>query len=106
MSVRMWLDDVRDPAYFGCIGWTWVKTYEDAVQLLATGTVVEASLDHDLDGLSSVGYVSGERTGYDVVCWMEEHNVWPPEGVHVHSFNPAGAKRMLAVIDRARNTGT
>lgn len=101
MGVRMWLDDIRDPARHGCIGWVWIKTYDDAVALLATGQVVEASLDHDLTIQQTIGNPDGERTGYDVVCWMEEHNVWPPMGVTVHSLNPSGKARMEAAIRRA-----
>ena len=92
-EIRLWLDDVRDPIYFGYIGWTWVKTYEDAVAVLETGDVIEASLDHDL---------GNEKTGYHVVCWMEENNVYPREGAHVHSVNPVGATRMRKVLEKMR----
>jgi hypothetical protein len=36
--------------------WRWVKTVEEAVDLISSGEVVEASLDHDLG--------SGEQEGY------------------------------------------
>lgn len=39
------------------------------------------------------------RTGYDVINWMEEHNVWP-EVVIVHSFNTYGSQRMHQVASR------
>jgi hypothetical protein len=100
-QIKLWLDDVRDPVYSGRAGWTWVRTAEAAIALLDTGNVIEASLDHDLDTSASIGQSPTERTGYDVVLWMEEHDVWPPNGVHVHSQNPAGAKRMLQAIHRA-----
>jgi hypothetical protein len=63
--VRLWLDDPRvppDPS------WRWVKTPQDAIDLLKTGDVIEVSLDHDL------GLFAGEReqTGYDVLLWLEE----------------------------------
>lgn len=99
-GVRMWLDDVRDPATHGHIGWTWCKTYEEAIALLATGTVEAASLDHDLSPMATIGQPApGERTGYDVVCWMEANGVWP-RYVYVHSMNPSGAARMKAAILR------
>ena len=92
--MKLWLDDVRDPRGYGCIGWFWVKSYEEAVATLKFGDVEEASLDHDL------GYADPkEPTGYDVVCWMEENNVWPKR-VSVHSMSPFGAKRMMDVIGR------
>jgi hypothetical protein len=46
--VNLWLDDIRDPADFGCDGFNWVKTVGDAKVLLLTGQVEQASLDHDL----------------------------------------------------------
>lgn len=98
--IDFWLDDLRDPARHGCIGWTWVKTADEAIALLATGRVREASLDHDLTIEQTLGQRSSEPTGYTVVCWMEENGVWPPKGVRVHSQNPAGRARMEAVIRR------
>lgn len=119
----MWLDDVRKPWEHGHIGWTWVKTADEAIAALRTGRVTEASLDHDL-GLPScracraaclgpeeygkvleLGCQHGEKTGYDVVCWLEQHpEFYPPQGVSVHSMNPAGAARMIQVLNRIRAT--
>lgn len=98
--VKLWLDDIRDPSHFGHIGWTWVKTADDAIALLASGCVCKASLDHDLTISQTIGYPDREKTGYDVVCWMEENNVWPPDGVKVHSLNPAGRFKMEQAIRR------
>lgn len=99
--IRLWLDDIRDPVSAGHYGWTWVKTADEAIAILSTGRVIEASLDHDLDVQATLGNTPTEKTGYDVVCWMEEHNVWPINGVSVHSQNPAGAARMRQAINRA-----
>lgn len=96
--MRLWLDDIRDPAAHGCIGWHWAKTADEAIAALQTGTVIQASLDHDLDIESTLGRPSKEKTGYTVVCWMEENGVWPERGVRVHSANPAGKARMEMVI--------
>ena len=95
----MWLDDCRDPACFGRIGWYWVQTIEEAKALLLTGNVIEASLDHDLGIWATLGEWERELTGYDLLLWMEENNIWPVHGVHVHSANPVGAKRMKAAIE-------
>ena len=111
--MRMWLDDVRDPTTFGYNDWTWVRTAPDAIALLQTGLVIEASLDHDLgicqackdiETWQATSYDQAcphTGTGYDVVCWMETHNVRPPKGVHVHSANIVGRHRMQLAIDRA-----
>lgn len=119
MPIKLWLDDVRDPAEYGLAGWTWVKTVDEAKALLKTGDVLVASLDHDLGacdecmgGMSAVdwlvthGYASMPHcshfgTGYDLVCWMEETGTWPSIGTAVHSANPVGAERMRKVIARA-----
>lgn len=110
--MKMWLDDIREPWKFGAIGWEWVKTAEEAINLLKAGEVEVASLDHDLSDEHypwnrSNEYdmpVSGAGTGYDVVCWMEENNAWPKGGVSVHSMNPVGRKRMQVVIDKHYNS--
>lgn len=93
----MWLDDVRPPWEHGYVGATWVKTYDEAIELLKTGKVLRASLDHDLameHYFPANGEVFREKTGYDVVRWMLDNNCVPPAGVAVHSMNPVGAKRM------------
>lgn len=99
--IDLWLDDIRDPERHGYIGWTWVKTADEAIALLQTGRVRSASLDHDLTVEQTLGRQSSEPTGYTVVCWMEREGVWPSGGVKVHSQNPAGRARMQVVIDRA-----
>jgi len=103
--MKLWLDDVREPWKHGCLGWTWAKTAEEAIEFLKTGKVEEASLDHDLawehypgSGIPSTQYTA--KTGYDVVLWMEENNVWPPNGVRVHSMNPVGRAKMEAAINK------
>jgi hypothetical protein len=106
--MKLWLDDIRDPEHYGKKDWVWVKTAEDAVKAFRSGEVEEASLDHDLteeqmirSGMYGSVYEDGQRSGYDVVCWLETHpEFWPQEGCHVHSANPSGAKRMQQVIDK------
>lgn len=90
-------DDVRNPVY--CIegycysDWVWVRTAEEAIELLRTGKVKVISLDHDLGPF--------QKTGYDVLLWMEENDVWP-ETIHIHSMNPVGRQRMFAVLEARR----
>jgi hypothetical protein len=107
-SWKLWLDDAREPWKNGCLGWQWVTTVDDAIALLRTGNIEEASLDHDLTeqqtvcgGACGVVYDDGHPTGYDVLCWLEANpQFWPPKGVHVHSMNSAGVARMQEVIER------
>lgn len=91
MNTRLWLDDVR-PAPDG---WVHAKSVNAAVNLLSTGTVVEASLDHDLGD-----YAHDGGDGYKVVDWMAENDVWPADGVRCHSGNPVGRERIEGVITR------
>lgn len=114
--IYLWLDDVRDPAKFGCIGWDWAKSYEEAIAALKTGEVILASLDHDIGAClecTNSNYHIGDmktvettffnrcphaKSGYDIICYMEEKNIWPVKGVRVHSMNPVGKARMEQVI--------
>jgi hypothetical protein len=93
--MNLWLDDIRPPL----IGYVWAKTAKEAIAYLSTGTVQRASLDHDLSIEATLGNWRNEITGYDVVLWMEKNNVWPKNGVAVHSLNPVGKERMMVVIN-------
>lgn len=94
--MKVWLDDVRDAPD----GWVHVRTPEEAIELLRSGKVEEISLDHDL-GLASD---EAERTGYDVLRWLEEAvatGAWtfPLPEIRIHSANPVGKRRMEHAID-------
>ena len=69
---------------------------EQAIELLQRGSVTELSLDHDL------GLLDGpcERTGYDVLLWIEEQAAqgYRPPPIHLHSANPVARRRMLAAM--------
>ena len=99
--MKLWLDDIRPPWKHGCIGWEWAKTAEEAIKLLTTGRITEASLDHDLSERATLGNWEGEATGYHVLLWLEQRpELWPINGVRVHSLNPLGRQRMEQVIGR------
>ena len=97
--MRVWLDDLREAPP----GWVRVRTPEEAIALLETGEATEISLDHDL------GLLDGERerTGYDVLLWLEREVAegrWVlrlPE-IGVHSANPVGRARMEQAIASIR----
>lgn len=102
--MKVWLDDLREaPA-----GWIRVKTPEDAIELLRAGEVAELSLDHDL-GLDTE---EAERTGYDVLLWLEREAAegrwsFPLPSIRIHSANPVGRARMeraIASIERLRRS--
>ncbi len=85
--MNLWLDDVRPAPP----GWVHARTAEEAAHYLATGHVVNASLDHDL---------GRERDGTWLVRWMIEYRCWPRNRPNVHSANPVGAARMRGMIKR------
>jgi hypothetical protein len=94
--MKVWLDDVRQPPP----GWVHVTTPEQAIELLRSREVEVISLDHDL-GLTTT---QAERTGYDVLAWLEEavatcqwDHALPL--IRVHSANPVGWRRMEQAID-------
>ena len=111
--MKLWLDDIRNPLNYGLEDWVWVKTAEEAINTLRSGVVMRASLDHDLTdeqmvrgGFNDQIYEDGQKSGYDVVVWLEKHpEYWPPDGVTIHTANPAGRQRMQQVIDRHYASG-
>lgn len=102
--MKLWLDDIREPPapwididealklppHIKMDWWVWAKDAESAIYGLRFLELSECSLDHDL---------GGEMSGYDVVKFMCEYEVWP-EVVKVHSMNPVGRQNMLQLIER------
>jgi hypothetical protein len=93
--VKVWLDDTRDAPP----GWMRAFTPEEVIGLLRLGKVTELSLDHDL-GLDTA---ERERTGYDVLLWLEAEvgcGRWtgPLPGITIHTGNPVGRARMVRVL--------
>jgi len=96
--VKVWLDDQREAPE----GWVRVRTPEEAIELLRGGGVEELSLDHDL-GLD-VG--ARERTGYDVLLWLEAEvaagRATPSAVMAVHSGNVGAVRRMELAVESIR----
>lgn len=114
--MKLWLDDVRDPRQYGFFDMYWAKNYDEAIAALKLGEITFASLDHDIGAcnkcVSSLQHIGDmltpettffnrcphEKSGYDVVVFMEENDLFPINGVRVHSMNPVGKVRMNQVI--------
>jgi hypothetical protein len=98
-ELRVWLDDLLDDRAAPA-GWIHVTTAPAAITLLETGRVIELSLDHDLGDDEAAG------KGVDVVDRIAEHQViegrdlWPRDGITIHSANPAGRDQMARTIER------
>jgi hypothetical protein len=115
-AMKLWVDDERPAPQ----GWRGVRSVAEAKVYLEQGLVIDMSLDHDLGACATCtaeGRHIGQMTrpdntffrycphvpsGYDLCVWMEATGRWPTSSVRVHSANPEGARRMLAVIARAR----
>lgn len=99
-KIKVWLDDIRIPENWEHPGWTWVKTADECIELLKKGNVEEISLDHDL------GEVNGkqEKTGYSVICWIENQvgedtGFLPPRTMESHSANTTGYEKIEVAIE-------
>jgi len=91
--MKLWLDDLRTPPDES---WTWVKTSQEAMEMLDTGSIVEISLDHDLG--------SDLWNGYTVACHIENlahHAGIKPPKWKIHSANPVGAENIARALESA-----
>lgn len=102
MKMNLFLDDVRPCPFVG--NWITVTNYDEAIKALNEHDFEFAHLDHDLTVAQTIGQPDDEKTGYDVVMYMKEHNKFPLTDCYVHSLNPVGAERMCRVI--AEHYGT
>ena len=98
-ELRVWLDDdLVDRA--APEGWVQVTTAREAIELLLTGRVVELSLDQDLGDDEQFG------RGVDVVDFIvteqevNRRDLWPRDGISLHTANPAGRDAMARTIRR------
>jgi len=97
MKLNIYLDDIREiPNHLEGL-WIPIRTAEDVIYLLKKGVVKDMSLDHDL----GKDYFGHERlNGYELLCYMERDNLWPKGKIYVHSANPVGREKMLAVLKK------
>jgi hypothetical protein len=97
-ELRVWLDDLLDDRA-APEGWIHVTTTPAAIALLQTGRVIEMSLDHDLGDDDAAG------KGVHVVDHIAEQQItagrdlWPRDGITIHSANPAGVSQMTRGIE-------
>lgn len=74
------------------------RNYADGIAALQERQWDVLYLDHDLGDFS--GPNGRERTGYDVVCWLEQNPEFMPKKVVVVSSNPVGRSNIAAVLGR------
>lgn len=109
MTIRLWLDDERDPPdpviqqRFGARGdEVWVLTVPEAIEVLTRNgeQVTSVSLDNDL------GIPGSENEGFRVAQFLERRAgkgvASPPPEMKVHSANPVRADEMRTAFANAR----
>lgn len=78
-----------------------VWTADEAIAALAAETFDVVYLDHDLGGTMNEPSWGSTKTGYEVAKWLSGHPERCPPRVLIHSQNPAGTEKMLAVLPSA-----
>jgi hypothetical protein len=69
------------------------RTYQEGIAFLRKTKYTHLWLDHDL----------GEgKTGYDVMCWLEQNQQHLPDKIICISANPVGNKRINVVIKKLK----
>lgn len=91
--MKLYLDDERQTPE----GWVRAYTAEEAILFLMENDVQEVSLDHDL---------GTEKTGYDVLLFIEEqfhlHGKNPP-AINIHTANPSARIKMMLAKESLEN---
>jgi hypothetical protein len=106
MTNKLWHDDIRKPPDDT---WDWARTNAAAIALLLTKSYDVASLDHDMgleghdpDDPDADRLVASNRrpeaNGEALAKWMAKHPPLLPPLIRIHSYNPAGARRMRDIL--------
>lgn len=68
------------------------RTYDDGITQLKEKLPDLLLLDHDL------GHIEPDKTGYGIVCFLEENDLKPKE-IRLVTANPVGAIKMEAALE-------
>lgn len=94
--MKLYIDDIRPAPE----GWMLARTVDEAIDLLQSRDWDEVSFDYDL-GDVSYGYTTPERTGNTLAALLVDlvqTGKRKAPKCHVHSWNPAGQKRIIATL--------
>lgn len=72
------------------------RTYSEGIAQLKKTKWETLLLDHDLGCFDEK--TGREKTGYDIVCWLERNPKYLPKRIQLVTSNPVGRSRMLQVI--------
>lgn len=70
------------------------RTFEEGIECLKNKFWDILYLDHDL------GTEDHGKTGYDIMCFLEENPQYLPGTINIISLNGSGIQRMRLVIDK------
>jgi hypothetical protein len=71
------------------------RSFDEGIEALKNqGPFKTLYLDHDL------GDPDPRKTGYDIMCFLEENQQYMPESVLCVSANPIGRQKIQVVIDK------
>ena len=99
-ELKVWLDD--DLIERGApAGWVHLITAREVCFLLLSGRVVELSLDHDLGDAEGERFGRGEQVidFLDHQAGAHDRNLWPRDGITLHTSNANGRDRMARAIE-------
>ena len=75
-----------------------VRNYDEGInELIFNGPWDLLLLDHDLASYDEDGV---EKTGYDIMCYLEEHPSLVPNKIVCVSDNPVGRVRIETVVNK------
>jgi len=95
--MKLYVDDIRSAPE----GWERVRTITQAIRFLATQTVEEVSLDHDIQVPKGTYAVGSSEEDFTAVAWYIA--IMPqdsrPKTVYVHTGNSSGAQRIKSILE-------
>lgn len=109
MEIKLFVDDIRDCPK----GWEVARTVTDAIRILATGSVVEVSLDHDIATYCPhchSTYFSGEtfmpvaqylaalKERDEFASRTDDHRMVTPPVIRIHTSNYAMGHKMAELL--------
>lgn len=102
------IDDVRKPAYildkYGIAVTDIAESYTSGIGMLTNNPPYDLlCLDHDLSSYLEIDGKVVEKTGYDVMCFLEQNPEYMPKDILFVSANPVGVENMKRVYDSIKS---
>lgn len=106
--MKLWIDDLRNPAYYGHADWYWAKSNTEAIRILQSSPepVDEIAIDHDI-----CHTLPGDPSTLRPICCTETFEATArflsimhrdcrctPIPITIHTSNPAGAEKIKNIL--------